>query len=54
MHRIPSHFDEKELLVRREIKTKTTKGTEVKSTESLPLKFVDKSWCKLREGIRCL
>jgi len=33
------YFDERELLVRKEIKTKTPKGTEAKVTEVLPLFF---------------
>jgi len=32
-----NYFDERELLVRREIETKTPKGTEAKDTEVLPV-----------------
>jgi len=32
-----NYFDERELLVRREIETKAPKGTEAKGTEVLPL-----------------
>jgi len=34
------HFDERELLVMREIETKTLKDTEAKDTESLPKFFI--------------
>jgi len=36
-----NYFDERELLVRREIKTKAPKGTEAKDTQVLPLKSLN-------------
>jgi len=35
-----NYFDERELLVRREIETKTPKGTETKGTQVLPIKNI--------------
>ena len=39
-----NYFDERELLVRREIKTKAPKGTEAKGTQVLPPRIIDKSF----------
>jgi len=43
-----NYFDERELLVRREIKTKAPKDTEAKGTQVLPLNVYSFFWEKLQ------